>query len=150
MITKNEILKIIPHRPPFRFVDEFITISCDKVKGKYTFKPEAYFYKGHFPENPITPGVILTETMVQIGLLGLGIFNAFKIGDQTTFENVVLSASDVSFLKPVYPKESVTVEAEKIYFRFGKLKCRAKMFDKKGEVVCKGDLSGMLLFKRKE
>ena len=69
-----EIIKLLPYTKPFLFVDELTEISENGISGNYTFQENEFFYKGHFKENPITPGVILTETMAQIGVVCLGIF----------------------------------------------------------------------------
>ena len=73
-MTTTEILNLLPYSPPFLFADELCEISDDGVKGTYTYKPDEFFYQGHFTNFPITPGVILTETMAQIGAVCLGIY----------------------------------------------------------------------------
>ena len=73
-MTSNQIIKLLPYQQPFLFVDELTMISSEGITGTYTFKPNEYFYKGHFKDNPITPGVILTECMAQIGVVCLGIY----------------------------------------------------------------------------
>ncbi|MNI87774.1 hypothetical protein D3C73_1450010 [compost metagenome] len=57
---------------------------------------------------------------------------------------MALTSSEIQFLKPVYPKEKVTVFSDKIYFRFGKLKCAVTLKNEAGYEVCKGTLSGMM------
>jgi 3-hydroxyacyl-[acyl-carrier-protein] dehydratase len=56
----------------------------------------------------------------------------------------------MEFLLPVFPEEKVTVVSEKIYFRFHKLKCAVKMFNDEGELVCKGEIAGMIREGRNE
>ena len=73
-MNKSEIINKLPYQKPFLFVDGIDTISEDGVTGHYKFKKDETFYKGHFKDNPITPGVILTECMAQIGLVCLGIY----------------------------------------------------------------------------
>ena len=70
----QEIISKLPYSKPFLFVDEIIHIDENGVEGTYTFDENLDFYKGHFKDNPITPGVILTETMAQIGVVCLGLF----------------------------------------------------------------------------
>ena len=137
-MTKEEIILKLPYSKPFLFVDEIISINENGVEGNYTFSEELDFYKGHFKDNPVTPGVILTETMAQIGVVCLGIY---------TLNNeylIALTSSEIEFLKPVFPKEKVTVISEKIYFRFGKLKCNVKMINEQGELVCNGTIAGII------
>jgi 3-hydroxyacyl-[acyl-carrier-protein] dehydratase len=64
-----DIQKTIPHRPPFLFVDN--VISCDEahIVAERTWRPEEEFYKGHYPDNPITPGVLLCESVFQTAAL---------------------------------------------------------------------------------
>ena len=73
-MTSNQIIKLLPYQQPFLFVDELTEISNEGITGNYTFKANEYFYMGHFKNNPITPGVILTECMAQIGVVCLGIY----------------------------------------------------------------------------
>jgi 3-hydroxyacyl-[acyl-carrier-protein] dehydratase len=56
-----------------------------------------------------------------------------------------LTSNEIEFLKPVFPNEKVTVISEKIYYRFGKLKCKVVMKNEKGEVVCAGTIAGMIV-----
>lgn len=139
----QEIISRLPYSKPFLFVDEIIHIDENRVEGTYTFDENLDFYKGHFKDNPITPGVILTETMTQIGLVCLGVF---LLNDNfRTKSSIALTSTDMEFLKAVYPKEKVTVISEKIYFRFGKLKCKVIMKNEKEEVVCSGTIAGMIV-----
>ncbi len=140
---KENIIAQLPYSKPFLFVDEIISISEEGVKGSYTFAKDEYFYKGHFKNNPITPGVILSECMAQIGLVCLGIF-IFSKENETKKPSFALSSSQVDFYLPVFPGETVTVISEKVYFRFQKLKCKVKMTNSRGEIVCKGIISGMI------
>ena len=143
-MTKEKIILLLPYQEPFLFVDELDTISNEGVTGSYTFKKDAYFYKGHFKDNPITPGVILTECMAQIGVVCLGIY---MLKDEISEHNkpqIALTSSQVDFFLPVFPGETVTVVSEKEVFRFNKLKCKVKMFNHKNELVCRGQISGML------
>ena len=73
-MNTQEILDLLPYSSPFLFVDELIEINDEGIKGTYTYRESEYFYAGHFKNNPVTPGVILTETMAQIGLVCLGIY----------------------------------------------------------------------------
>ena len=138
-----EIIQQLPYSKPFLFVDEIELATDEKIIGNYTFPEDSFFYEGHFKDNPITPGVILTETMAQIGLVCFGIY---LLGDTfTTKTKIAFTSSEVEFLLPVFPKERVTVLSEKMYFRFGKLKCNIKLYNQNKEVVCKGILAGMLV-----
>ncbi len=142
-MTKQEIISKLPYSKPFLFVDDLLHIDKNGVEGTYTFDENLDFYKGHFKDNPITPGVILTEVMAQIGLVCLGIYLLNDTFNKNT--TIALTSNEIEFSKPVFPNEKVTVVSEKMYFRFGKLKCKVTMKNEKGEVVCSGTIAGMIV-----
>ena len=141
-MESQQIITLLPYSKPFLFVDEISSITENGLVGSYTFDENLDFYKGHFIGNPVTPGVILTETMAQIGVVCLGIYllkNSF-----TKKHIIALTSSEIEFLKPVFPNEKVTVISQKSYFRFGKLKCNVKMINECGEEVCLGTIAGII------
>jgi 3-hydroxyacyl-[acyl-carrier-protein] dehydratase len=143
-MTTNQIIKLLPYEQPFLFVNSLSKISEEGATGHYTFKKDEYFYKGHFKDNPITPGVILTECMAQIGVVCLGIYLLKEKISEEFEPQIALTSSEVDFFLPVFPGEEVTVVSEKEVFRFGKLRCKVKMFNEKDELVCRGVISGMM------
>ena len=145
MLYEN-IRKNLPYTAPFLFVDEFTHIDENGANGHYTYKKEEFFYLGHFPQDPVTPGVILIETMAQIGLVGLGFYLTQSHLEEELLPFVFIS-SEVSFLNKVMPGETVFVESKKQYFRLGKLKCDVLMKNAAGKIVAKGVLSGMIINK---
>ena len=122
-------------------MDSLESVDEQGAKGSYTFKEDSYFYKGHFKNNPITPGVILSECMAQIGLVCFGIYLSAPV---TSEIQMAFTTMQVDYYLPVFPGERVTVVSERMYFRFGKLKCKVRMTNEKGEVVAIGELSGMM------
>lgn len=144
-MTHQEIISKLPYSKPFLFVDELSEINENGVKGNFTFDEKLDFYKGHFKEYPVTPGVILTEVMAQIGLVCLGIYLLDNTFNKNT--SIALTSTNIEFIKAVLPNEKVSVISEKIYFRFGKLKCKVKMINEKGDVVCMGEIAGMMVNK---
>lgn len=143
-MKKEQIIQLLPYQKPFLFVDGIDTISDHDVTGHYTFKEDEIFYEGHFKNNPITPGVILTECMAQIGLVCLGIYLLKDELDESAKPQIALTSHQMDFYLPVLPTEKVTVISEKEVFRFNKLKCKVRMINVKGELVCRGVISGML------
>ncbi len=138
----NSIISQLPYSQPFLFVDELLQIDENGVTGTYRFPEDSYFYKGHFKDYPVTPGVILTECMAQIGLVCLGIF--LISAEENKKIKIGLSSTEMDFYKPVFPGETVKVISTKIYFRFNKLKCKVEMFDAEENLICKGTIAGML------
>jgi len=142
----NEIKEKLPYSYPFLFVDELIHVDENGSSGTFTYDENLDFYKGHFKDHPVTPGVILTETMAQIGLVCLGIYLNGAV-EEGKSGHVMLTSTAIDFMKPVFPGEQVKVTSEKVYFRFKKLHCKVEMQNAAGEVVCKGTLSGMVTTK---
>ncbi|MCP9200416.1 hydroxymyristoyl-ACP dehydratase [Gramella sp. GC03-9] len=145
----TNIISQLPYSSPFLFVDTISNLDENGVTGEYTFSPDLEFYKGHFQDAPVTPGVILTECMAQIGLVCLGIHLVNTENIKLNDPLIALTSSNVEYLLPVYPGERVKVISVKKYFRFNKLKCEVKMFNSKDEQVCRGTLAGIVYEKSK-
>lgn len=137
----------MPYSEPFLFVDELLEINKNQVTGTFTFSEDLEFYRGHFKDHPVTPGVILTECMGQIGVVCLGIYLLDKDNNLEKRPELAMTSSEVEYLKPVYPGETVKVVSNKKYFRFNKLRCEVMMFNENDEKVCQGNLAGMILNK---
>lgn len=145
----QEILDLLPYKSSFRFVDEIATIDENGVTGNYILKENSFFYEDHFPNNPVTPGVIITEIMAQIGLVVLGIYliiNNKEKFQQKSHETIfpLLTSTELSFFKMVLPGEKVTVVSKKQYFRFDKLKCYVEMVNEAGELIARGTFAGII------
>jgi 3-hydroxyacyl-[acyl-carrier-protein] dehydratase len=143
-LNYKNILEKLPYSTPFLFVDELLKINEKSAEGLYTFPVDSFFYQGHFKNNPVTPGVILTECMAQIGVVCLGIFLLQNDKNQSNDVKLALSSSEIDFYLPVFPGETVKVVSEKLFFRFNKLKCEVRMYDKEGKLICRGKISGMI------
>jgi 3-hydroxyacyl-[acyl-carrier-protein] dehydratase len=143
LTTYQWILDVLPYKEPFRFVDGLEKVDDNGVKGHYVFRSDNAVYEGHFKNRPVTPGVLLTECCAQIGLVCLGIA---LLGKKHVTDTLIIgmSSMQMDFLKPVFPGEQVTVVSNKVYFRFGKLKCKVKMYNEAEVLVCQGALSGMI------
>ncbi len=106
----NQVTQLIPHRPPFLFVDEIVSQAGDSLVARRTWRAEEDFYKGHYPGAPITPGVLLCESVFQAGALLL----ADKLAGQGKPDGVPLLAKveNVRFRSPVYPGDTITIEVK--------------------------------------
>ena len=145
----EEIIASLPYSAPFLFVDELEEITNNGSKGYYQLKSDEYFYQGHFPNNPITPGVILIEIMAQIGLVCFGIYlSKKKVKNQETDFMPIFTSAKVDFIGPAFHNDKLNVNSEKIYFRFNKLKCIITCLNiKTNQVICSGEFSGMIIKK---
>jgi len=145
-LKSSKIISKLPYQEPFLFVKSIDEVSDTSITGSYTFKASSWFYKGHFKNNPITPGVILTECAAQIGLASFGLYLLGKVENIDLDQvKLAMTSNDVEFLKPVLPGEKVRVEAKKLYFRFNKLKVAVNMFNRSGDLVLSGELAGVIL-----
>jgi len=147
-LTPNQVLGLIPQQDPFRFIDDIIELDNDHIVGVYRFRPEADFYRGHFPGNPVTPGVILIESLAQVGIVALGIYLLAQESEESITKTMTLfTDTDVEFAGIVNPGDRVTITAEKVFFRRRKLRSKAVMKLDDGTIVCSGIVSGMGIFK---
>jgi 3-hydroxyacyl-[acyl-carrier-protein] dehydratase len=149
-MNNMNIISLLPYSKPFLFVDSISELNENSITGLYKYKEDEFFYKGHFTNYPITPGVILIETMAQIGLVCLGIYLLKDELSNIKFPKIAMVSTQIDFFLPVQPGETVKVISEKIYFRFGKLKCNVQMMNSQSEIICKGTISGMIKILKNE
>lgn len=138
MNYKN-ILELIPQQKPFRFIDQIIDITDKSCHSIYTFKKDEFFYEGHFPGNPITPGVILIETAAQAGTIPIGLnllLNSGKSIDEVkTYLTLFSECKHAEFLKPVLPEQTVQIKSELVLWKRGKLETKTLMYVNEQEVA---------------
>ncbi len=136
-MERAEIKTILPHREPMLLVDRIERIEENKVLGTYTVKQDEWFLQGHFPDNPVVPGVILCEIMAQSCCLLL----ANKIKGKTPY---FTGLNNVKFRKKVLPGDvlemecSLTKERHPFYFASGRSYVR-------GELAASGEFSFAIL-----
>ncbi len=146
--VQRAILDAVPQQEPFRFVDEIRSLGEGEAVAAYRFREDAWFYRGHFPGNPVTPGVILVEAMAQGGLVVLGLYAMEKEkqrhpGQARNRIPLFTRMEEVEFSGVVRPGERVVIRSEQIYFRRHTLKARVTLARDTGETVCSGVLTGM-------
>jgi len=113
----NEVTALIPHRPPFLFVDRILSADTDSLVAERTWRAEEDFYRGHYPEAPITPGVLLCEAVFQTGALYMA--KMAKAAGETAGMGssggvpLLAKISDVRFRAPVFPGDVVQIEVRR-------------------------------------
>ena len=109
----HAVTDLIPHRPPFLFVDEIVAETADSLTARRTWRAGEDFYKGHYPGAPITPGVLLCEAVFQTGALFMA--RQAQAAGARPGEGVPLLAkiADVRFRNPVYPGDTIDIEVKK-------------------------------------
>ena len=144
-MTPEAVLTAVPQREPFRFIDEILELDESHIVAAATFSPEADFYRGHFPGNPITPGVILVEAMAQAGVVAQGIYLlASELGRDEADKYITLfTDAQVEFSGIVHPGERVQTTGRVQFFRRRKLRSEVEMCRADGSVVCSGTIAGM-------
>ena len=144
-LTPAQILKYIPQQEPFRFIDQILYVNENEISGTYTFKQNESFYVGHFPNKPITPGVILLESMCQVGVVAFGIYLLSLEIPPNKINNWLTMFTDakVEFFQSVYPKDTVTIKATKVFWRKMKLRSNIELYDQNHNLLASAVASGI-------
>ena len=139
----EEIKKLIPHREPFLFVDTCeIIVPGKHGKSKKIFSKDEYFFKGHFPDNPIVPGVIIVEAMAQTA----GIVVSYKLKDFKEKSVLFMSVNKAKFRKPIFPNEKVSFEVNFVNSVRDVYKFQGTCY-KEDVKVCEAEFSAMITYK---
>src|SRR5882724_9218109 len=140
-MTPAAVLDAMPHRPPFRFIDEILELDEDHIVAAYRFSADADFYRGHFPGNPITPGVLLLEAMAQAGVVAHGIYLLGRAAAPACA--MAFTDATVEFAGIVRPGERVLVRGRKLVFRRGLMRSQVEAHREAGGLVCCATIAGM-------
>ena len=142
----EEIKELIPHREPFLYLDSLVDIvKLKKASGLKTFNKDEDFFKGHFPGNPVVPGVILIEMMAQTAAALI----AYSLKSET-FDKIVylMNVESSKFRNPVFPGMKVKANVESLRSRGRVWKFYGKMYDDKFNLLCESIWSAMIMDKK--
>lgn len=127
-----QIQKILPHRQPFLFVDKIMEISDEGIVGVKNVSMNEEFFRGHFPDAPVFPGVIQIEAMAQVG----GIFALSKVPDPENYLTYFMSIDKVKFKNQVMPGDTIVFKLSLITpIRRGIVHMRGEAFVREKQVM---------------
>lgn len=107
-MSLEAIKAAIPHREPFLLIDEIVEQEENRIVCRKTFTGDEFWYRGHYPQFPITPGVLLCEAAMQAGAVLL----SKLVGDKPGAVPVATRANNVQFRKMVLPGDTVLIETQ--------------------------------------
>ena len=143
ILNIEKINKLIPHRKPFLFIEECKVIQKGKIGESFrTFDLTEYFFEGHFPNNPIVPGVVIVEAMAQTA--GVVVSDSL---DNTMDKSVLfMSISKAKFRKPVLPNYKIKFYVELMNNIKNVYKFKGKAYHK-DSIVAESEFSAMITSK---
>lgn len=106
------VISLIPHRPPFLFVDEIVSRDATSAVGRRTWRADEDFYKGHYPGAPITPGVLLCEAVFQTAACHLAMKTIEAGANPSAGVPLIAKIGETRFRNPVYPGDTVLIEVK--------------------------------------
>lgn len=129
MLTKEQIMEIIPHRPPMLLVDQITEQTATGAKGELHLSGEEFFFQGHFPDAPIMPAVFQLEALAQVG--AVAILSQEENCGKTAFYT---SIDKAKFRRMVHPGETLCLEIELV-------KQRGPLAVAQGRALVNGELA---------
>ncbi|MGB0453443.1 MAG: 3-hydroxyacyl-ACP dehydratase FabZ family protein [Bacteriovoracaceae bacterium] len=159
-LNQNQILEFLPHRDPFLFIDSVLSVTVKEeisqekaqtatelvgcqVVANYRTKEDHPIFKGHFPGNPILPGVVQVEMMAQATSFVLFKLEAFKVGSQ--LDVALVSVNNAKFRKPVLPEMDLEIKSEVLKFRGPMMSSHCQIFHE-GTLVSEADVMATVKF----
>jgi 3-hydroxyacyl-[acyl-carrier-protein] dehydratase len=144
ILDKEEIKNYIPHREPFLFVDEVVELIPEKsITANVTFSEDNFFFKGHFPGNPVVPGVIIVEAMAQAG--GVLIYKSYE-DKLLGLTPALVGINNVKFKLPTLPGDKLRIETILVKSKLNIFKLSAKAFNN-GKLVVQADITATIMSK---
>jgi 3-hydroxyacyl-[acyl-carrier-protein] dehydratase len=144
-VSAADLLALMPEGLVYLFLDEILEVDRTHIVARYRFREDEFFYPGHFPDRPVTPGTILLEAMCQCGMtaqslyllsLEFGIENARK-------HRILFTSSEVEWFDLVAPGTVIQMRGQVLGWKRKRIHARVQMFDEKGSLVAESKVSGV-------
>ena len=143
ILNIEEIKKLIPHRKPFLFIEECKIINKGKIGESFrVFNDTEYFFEGHFPDNPIVPGVVIVEAMAQTA----GVVVSYHLNNNNDQSVLFMSINKAKFRKPVLPNYKIKFYVEMMNNIKNVYKFMGKAYHK-DSLVAESEFSAMITTK---
>jgi len=136
-LNKEQIKEILPHREPMLLLDHIVIQDDKSVRATYYFTGDEWFFRGHYPGNPIVPGVILCEIMAQASC---GLF-VDKVKNKTPY---LISIGNAKFRKKVRPQDTIVINAVFLHRKGAFYYTQCSMY--RGKTLCaEGEFSFVVM-----
>jgi len=137
----KDILSRLPHRYPFLLVDRVLKADGDKLKALKNVTFNEQFFQGHFPDNPVMPGVLIVEALAQAG--GLIPLNRIDENNMSDYLVYFMAIENVKFRKPVVPGDNLILDVELLKRKrnIWRMKGIASV---EGETACEAEFMAMI------
>ena len=144
-LSKADLLNLMPQVQPFRFVDQILEVDESHIVASYHFGEGESFYQGHFPGHPITPGVILLESMAQSGLVlqGMYLLSLELPVDEVPRYRALFTNAAVEWCASIYPGDTTVTKGEVMSWRRYRIRSRIEMRNQRQKLIAYGEIAAM-------